>query len=108
MRLLTCSPNLSVRVFGLQSVGLDDVDSHQTVLDAIWRKLLELSGGGGSCGVIRQGVDLEHTLERRFQFIKKLQRVFKVKTLQVKSQRSMTFDQNVLAVCFCVSQKKNL
>lgn len=105
MRLLTCSPNLSVRVFGLQSVGLDDVDSHQTVLDAIWRKLLELSGGGGSRGVIRQGVDLEHTLERRFQFIKS---VFKVKTLQVKSQRSMTFDQNVLAVCFCVSQKKNL
>lgn len=53
---------LPVGVFGLQSLSLDDVDSDQTLLDAVGRKLSELSGGSGDGGVLWQGVDLEHTL----------------------------------------------
>lgn len=55
-------PYLAVGVFGLQAVGLDDVDSDQTLLDAVGRKLPELSLRNRGGGVVWQRVDLEHTL----------------------------------------------
>lgn len=59
---ITISSYLSVGVFWLQTLSLDDVDSDQTLLNAIWRKLSELSGRSRGGGVVRQRVDLKHAL----------------------------------------------
>lgn len=54
--------HLPISVFGLQSLGLDDVDPDQTVLDAVGRQLLELPGRSRSWRVVWHRVDLKHTL----------------------------------------------
>lgn len=53
---------LSVGVLGLQALSLDDVDPDQTLLDAVGRKFSELSGRRRGGGVVRERVDLKHTL----------------------------------------------
>ena len=53
---------LPVGVLGLQSLSLDDVDPDQTLLDSVGRKFSELSGRRRGGGVVRQRVDLKHTL----------------------------------------------
>lgn len=54
--------NLSVGVFWLESLGLDNVNSDQALFSAIRWKSPELSGWSWHRGVIRQRVDLEHPL----------------------------------------------
>ena len=49
-------------VFWLESMSLDDVDPDQTLLNAVGGQLSELSGWSWGGGVIRQRVDLKHTL----------------------------------------------
>lgn len=56
---------LPVGVFGLQSLGLYDVNTDQALLHAVGRKLSELIARASGGGVVWQGVDLEHPLMKR-------------------------------------------